>query len=274
MIWPRRPGQSAKTPSSQHSQSAISSPVRGGKFLYRPPPASVCCSSFMRSCWASSTFPLPHPGHPWIRQAAYSPPAGGSGRGVARTRRHACRSVRFRFTEIAQESRHRFRPCFGDDRGQALPDRLRVRGGDVRLRRRRQARPVFRNHDTFLPLGTAQSGPTGCTGTSAATGLRTPPRLPGWATQGFAMESSSVTSTTTAIQDVFLCNYGPNVLYLNNGDGTFTDISQSAGIDRPGWSSGGRFLDYDNDGDLDIYVANYGLEAPGRRSLLRCRVPR
>ena len=34
-------------------------------------------------------------------------------------------------------------------------------------------------------------------------------------------------------QDVFLCNYGPNVLYLNNGDGTFTDISKAAGIDAP-----------------------------------------
>jgi hypothetical protein len=59
-------------------------------------------------------------------------------------------------------------------------------------------------------------------------------------------------------QDVFLCNYGPNVLYLNNGDGTFTDISKRAGVDRPSWSSGGAFLDYDNDGDLDLYVANYG----------------
>ena len=58
--------------------------------------------------------------------------------------------------------------------------------------------------------------------------------------------------------DVFLCNYGPNVLYLNNGDGTFRDVSRSAGIDRPSWSSGGAMLDYDNDGDLDIYVANYG----------------
>jgi hypothetical protein len=59
-------------------------------------------------------------------------------------------------------------------------------------------------------------------------------------------------------QDVFLCNYGPNVLYLNKGDGTFQDISKSAGVDRPNWSSGGALLDYDNDGDLDLYVANYG----------------
>jgi hypothetical protein len=59
-------------------------------------------------------------------------------------------------------------------------------------------------------------------------------------------------------QDVFLCNYGPNALYLNNGNGTFTDISKDAGIHRPGWSSSGAFLDYDNDGDLDLYVSNYG----------------
>ena len=59
-------------------------------------------------------------------------------------------------------------------------------------------------------------------------------------------------------QDVFLCNYGPNVLYLNNGDGTFKDISKQAGVDAPNWSSGGAMLDYDNDGFLDIYVANYG----------------
>ena len=59
--------------------------------------------------------------------------------------------------------------------------------------------------------------------------------------------------------DVFLCNYGPNVLYLNEGDGTFRDISHDAGIDTAGTGPrAGPLLDYDNDGDLDIYVANYG----------------
>src|SRR5206468_1696667 len=37
-----------------------------------------------------------------------------------------------------------------------------------------------------------------------------------------------------------------------------TDISKAAGIDRPGWSSGGAWLDIDDDGDLDLYVSNYG----------------
>ena len=71
-------------------------------------------------------------------------------------------------------------------------------------------------------------------------------------------------------QDVFLCNYGPNALFLNSGDGTFQDISKAAGIDGPNWSTGGAFLDYDNDGDLDLYVANYGdWKLPRGRRLLR-----
>ena len=48
------------------------------------------------------------------------------------------------------------------------------------------------------------------------------------------------------------------MLYLNNGNGTFKDISHAAGVDEDNWSSSGAMLDYDNDGDLDIYVSNYG----------------
>jgi enediyne biosynthesis protein E4 len=59
--------------------------------------------------------------------------------------------------------------------------------------------------------------------------------------------------------EVFLCNYGGDALFLNNGDGTFADISQSAGVLQPGtWSSSAAFLDFDNDGDLDLYVSRYG----------------
>jgi hypothetical protein len=51
----------------------------------------------------------------------------------------------------------------------------------------------------------------------------------------------------------------PDVLYRNNGDGTFTDISKSAGIaGHVSWGMGMVCGDYDNDGDTDIFVANDG----------------
>jgi enediyne biosynthesis protein E4 len=53
--------------------------------------------------------------------------------------------------------------------------------------------------------------------------------------------------------------YGKNVLYHNNGDGTFTDVSQKAGVAGKGtrWNTGCAFVDYDRDGHLDLFVANY-----------------
>jgi hypothetical protein len=58
--------------------------------------------------------------------------------------------------------------------------------------------------------------------------------------------------------DLFISNYGPNTLYKNNGDGTFTDVSKKAGIAGGNECSvGAAWLDYDNDGFLDLYVGNY-----------------
>jgi hypothetical protein len=52
-------------------------------------------------------------------------------------------------------------------------------------------------------------------------------------------------------------NYGPNSLFRNNGDGTFTDVAAKAGVQAGGWSTGCTFFDADADGDLDLYVARY-----------------
>ena len=52
-------------------------------------------------------------------------------------------------------------------------------------------------------------------------------------------------------------NY-PAQLYRNNGDGTFTDIAESAGVTNDRYAKGVTTGDYDNDGDLDIYVSNLG----------------
>jgi len=47
-----------------------------------------------------------------------------------------------------------------------------------------------------------------------------------------------------------------NMLFRNNGDGTFADIAPDACVADGGWAWAAKFFDYDNDGDLDIYCAN------------------
>ncbi|RKU34809.1 hypothetical protein C6495_06710 [Candidatus Poribacteria bacterium] len=49
-----------------------------------------------------------------------------------------------------------------------------------------------------------------------------------------------------------------NALYRNNGNGTFTDVTSSAGVGDTGYGVGATTGDYDNDGDIDIYVTNFG----------------
>ena len=57
--------------------------------------------------------------------------------------------------------------------------------------------------------------------------------------------------------DLYVTNYGKNVLYHNNGDGTFTDVTAKAGVEGGGWSASAGFIDYDNDGHLDLFVTRY-----------------
>ena len=70
--------------------------------------------------------------------------------------------------------------------------------------------------------------------------------------------------------DLYLVNAGDtptgqntvgNVLYRNDGDGTFTDVSQLAGVSDLGYGMAATAADYDNDGDADLYVANFGVDA-------------
>ena len=57
--------------------------------------------------------------------------------------------------------------------------------------------------------------------------------------------------------DLYVTNYGHNVLYHNNGNGTFTDVTATAGVASSGWSSSAAFVDYDKDGLLDLVVVHY-----------------
>lgn len=57
--------------------------------------------------------------------------------------------------------------------------------------------------------------------------------------------------------DLYLANYGPDVLLVNQGNGTFADGARAAGLGLDGWSSSAAFADADGDGHLDLYVTRY-----------------
>jgi hypothetical protein len=57
--------------------------------------------------------------------------------------------------------------------------------------------------------------------------------------------------------DLYVTSYGKNILYHNNGNGTFTDVTKKAGVEAGGWSASAGFVDYDNDGYLDLFVTRY-----------------
>jgi hypothetical protein len=58
-------------------------------------------------------------------------------------------------------------------------------------------------------------------------------------------------------QDLYVTNYGRNVLFRNNGDGTFIDITGKSGVAAPNWSTCATWFDYDNDSKLDLFVSSF-----------------
>jgi hypothetical protein len=59
-------------------------------------------------------------------------------------------------------------------------------------------------------------------------------------------------------EDLYVVGYGRSILYHNNGNGTFTDVTEKAGVANAGkWGSSAAWFDYDRDGKLDLIVANY-----------------
>ena len=65
--------------------------------------------------------------------------------------------------------------------------------------------------------------------------------------------------------DLLVLGYGRCILYHNNQDGTFTDVTSRAGVQNAGlWASSAAWFDYDNDGKLDLVIANYVDWAPER----------
>ena len=75
----------------------------------------------------------------------------------------------------------------------------------------------------------------------------------------FGMGAAVADYDSDGKDDLFITNFnGPNVLYHNEGNGTFSNVTQKAGVGGDAqWSASASFLDYDNDGRLDLWITRY-----------------
>ncbi len=76
--------------------------------------------------------------------------------------------------------------------------------------------------------------------------------------EGYSIAAAAADFDNDGFADLFVAGVNRNILYRNRGDGTFEDITAKAGIANQGrWGVSAGWLDYDNDGRLDLFLVNY-----------------
>jgi hypothetical protein len=108
---------------------------------------------------------------------------------------------------------------------------------DLQTKKCHPSKLYHNNHDGTFTDVTTKSGLTHC----------------GW---GFGVAVGDYDND--GWEDLYINYLDGGLLYHNNHDGTFTDVTAKAGVDNAGrWGTSAAFGDYDNDGYLDLYIANY-----------------
>ena len=90
--------------------------------------------------------------------------------------------------------------------------------------------------------------------------------------EGYSMGVAAGDFDNDGLTDLYVTGVNRNILYRNRGKGRFADVTEAAGVSgtigktKP-WSVGSAWLDYDNDGDLDLFVVNYNDWSPEKNRL-------
>src|SRR5882724_1105957 len=130
--------------------------------------------------------------------------------------------------------------------GDGYPDLYFVNGADMPSLEKTgpqfQNRLYRNNHDLTFTDVTAKAGVAG---------------------SGYGMGATAGDYNNDGRADLYVTSVNGNQLFRNNGDGTFTDVTEKAGVaggtfaGKKMWSVGAAWVDYNNDGLLDLFVANY-----------------
>ncbi len=73
----------------------------------------------------------------------------------------------------------------------------------------------------------------------------------------FGMGAAAADYDGDGWHDLYVTNYGRNVLFHNSGNGTFKDVTDEARVSAPNWSTSATWFDYDNDAKLDLFVSSF-----------------
>ena len=137
--------------------------------------------------------------------------------------------------------------CIFDFDGDGLPDIYLVNGSTLDVLRGREKPDPLAKSRLYRNLGKGRF--------EDVTDRARVSNLGNW-----GMGASAADYDNDGRTDLFVTNaFGPNILYHNNGDGTFSDETKKAGVggDQLHWSTGACWGDYDNDGFVDLFVAGY-----------------
>ncbi|WP_445957000.1 VCBS repeat-containing protein [Yeosuana sp.] len=100
-------------------------------------------------------------------------------------------------------------------------------------------------------------------------------------TKAWSTGVSMVDINADGFLDIYVCNSGDvkgdnkqNEFFINNGDLTFTERAAELGLDDKGYSTHASFFDYDQDGDLDVYLLNNSYQAIGSFNLTKNERPK